>query len=160
MMIFIARPLPIPTSPCAPAVGFNRLACLCALARGLARLRAAKKVCFSSPFRCFTPPGRSSPDGASRQSLYFNVQRRGRTFGSFRLGDFGVALTKSKASSLTEASAFLWATGVEDTFITDPWPQTGRTLDEYELTDHYRRWRSDLDLMASLGVRTARYGIP
>ncbi|HMC27928.1 MAG TPA: family 1 glycosylhydrolase [Verrucomicrobiae bacterium] len=71
-----------------------------------------------------------------------------------------MALTKSQASSLTEATAFLWATGVEDTFITDPWPQTGRTLDEYELTEHYQRWHSDLGLMASLGVRTARYGIP
>ena len=71
-----------------------------------------------------------------------------------------MALTKSKASSLTEATAFLWATGVEDTFITDPWPQTGRTLDEYELTEHYQRWHLDLDLMASLGVRIARYGIP
>src|SRR5205085_4866994 len=57
-------------------------------------------------------------------------------------------------------SPFLWATGIEDTFITAPWPATGRTLDEYELTDHYRRWREDLDLMAELGVRTARYGIP
>jgi beta-glucosidase/6-phospho-beta-glucosidase/beta-galactosidase len=37
---------------------------------------------------------------------------------------------------------------------------TGRTLDEYELTDHYRRWREDLDLMASLGVGAARYGVP
>jgi len=71
-----------------------------------------------------------------------------------------VALTKSQASSLTEGTAFLWATGVEDTFITDPWPQTGRTLDEYELTEHYQRWHSDLDLMASLGVRIVRYGIP
>lgn len=71
-----------------------------------------------------------------------------------------MALTRSHVSSLTEALAFLWATGVEDTFVTDPWPATGRTLDEYELTDHYQRWRSDLDLMASLGVRTARYGIP
>jgi len=71
-----------------------------------------------------------------------------------------VALTKSQVSSLTEPTTFLWATGVEDTFITDPWPLTGRTLDEYELTGHYERWRSDLDLMASLGVRTARYGVP
>jgi beta-glucosidase len=55
---------------------------------------------------------------------------------------------------------FLWATGIEDTFITEMWPQTGRTLDEYALTGHYIHWRRDLDLMASLGVKTARYGIP
>src|SRR4051794_25444533 len=55
---------------------------------------------------------------------------------------------------------FIWATGLEDTFITEPWPGTGRTLDEYELTGHYRRWREDLALMAGLGVRFARYGVP
>jgi hypothetical protein len=55
---------------------------------------------------------------------------------------------------------FYWATGIEDTFITAPWPATGRTLDEYELTGHYDLWREDLDLMASLGVRSARYGVP
>ena len=55
---------------------------------------------------------------------------------------------------------FGWATGIEDTFIADPWPATGRTLDEYALTHHYRRWRADLDLMRELGVGMARYGIP
>ncbi|PPC88800.1 MAG: glycoside hydrolase, partial [Methylocystis sp.] len=49
---------------------------------------------------------------------------------------------------LTAPGAFLWATGVEDTFITDPHPRTGRMLDEYELTDHYRRWKEDIALMA------------
>ena len=37
---------------------------------------------------------------------------------------------------------------------------TGRTLDEYELTDHYGRWREDLALMAELEVPAARYGVP
>ena len=55
---------------------------------------------------------------------------------------------------------FLWATGIEDTFIKDPHPVTGRTLEEYELTQHYERWRQDLALVASLGVPAARYGIP
>lgn len=61
---------------------------------------------------------------------------------------------------LFDPEAFLWCTGIEDTFITAPWPKTGRTLDEYELTGHYARWAEDLDLIASLGVRCARYGIP
>ena len=61
---------------------------------------------------------------------------------------------------LLDSSEFLWATGIEDTFITAPWPATGRTLDEYELTQHYERWEEDLRLMASLGVRIARYGVP
>lgn len=59
-----------------------------------------------------------------------------------------------------EPDTFFWATGIEDTFITAPWPATGRTLDEYELTRHYECWEADFQLMAQLGVRTARYGIP
>ena len=35
-----------------------------------------------------------------------------------------------------------------------------RRLDEYELMDHYRLWRQDIDLAADLGVSTIRYGIP
>ena len=46
--------------------------------------------------------------------------------------------------ALPTAHDFLWATGIEDTFITEPDPGTGRTLDEYELTDHYGRWEEDL----------------
>lgn len=61
---------------------------------------------------------------------------------------------------LTAPGAFLWATGIEDTFITAPHPRTGRTLDEYELTDHYGRWGEDIALMARLGVPCARYGVP
>lgn len=56
--------------------------------------------------------------------------------------------------------AFWWSTGIEDTFITAPHPVTGRTLDEYELTGHYDRWRDDLGLVAELGVPCARYGVP
>lgn len=62
--------------------------------------------------------------------------------------------------ALLTSRDFLWAAGIEDTFITAPWPATGRTLDEYELTGHYDRWESDLELMAQLGVKTARYGVP
>ncbi len=54
---------------------------------------------------------------------------------------------------------FIWCVGVEDTFI----PQTRadlRALDEYELMDHYRQWRSDFDLAASLGVSHIRWGVP
>jgi len=68
--------------------------------------------------------------------------------------------TRSLLQRLTEPDSFWWATGIEDTFITAPHPLTGRALDEYELTDHYCRWREDLALMAELGVPAARYGIP
>ena len=68
--------------------------------------------------------------------------------------------SRSQLARLTAPDAFWWATGIEDTFITARHPVTGRTLDEYELTDHYRRWREDLDLMGELGVTCARYGVP
>jgi len=55
---------------------------------------------------------------------------------------------------------FLWATGIEDTYIVEPHGPERRILDEYELTDHYRRYREDISLLASLGVAYARYGIP
>ena len=63
-------------------------------------------------------------------------------------------------AALLRSSEFLWATGIEDTFITAPWPPNGRTLDEYELTGHYRHWEADLALTAQLGVRATRYGVP
>lgn len=58
------------------------------------------------------------------------------------------------------AENFSWAVGIEDTFIPQAARTTGRVLDEYELTQHYRFWREDLALAASLGVRCMRYGIP
>ena len=69
-------------------------------------------------------------------------------------------LRQSHLHRLTGPDTFVWATGIEDTFITAPWPKTGRTLDEYELTGHYDRWHSDLGLMREIGVTAARYGIP
>ena len=54
---------------------------------------------------------------------------------------------------------FLWATGIEDTFI--PHTQPGlRALDEYELTQHYKLWKQDFDLVAETGVKYLRWGIP
>ena len=67
---------------------------------------------------------------------------------------------RSQLGRLRDPDAFWWATGIEDTFITEPWHLTGRTLDEYELTGHYDRWAEDLGLVAELGVSAARYGVP
>lgn len=56
-------------------------------------------------------------------------------------------------------SHFVWATGIEDTFI----PQTRpghRPLDEYELIGHYDHWREDLALARELGVHAIRWGVP
>jgi beta-glucosidase len=54
---------------------------------------------------------------------------------------------------------FTWATGIEDTFIPQARPGL-RALDEYELTQHYRQWKRDLDLAAETGVQVVRWGIP
>src|SRR5690348_17218942 len=78
-----------------------------------------------------------------------------------RVGAVGKApLTCSTLDELVKSDSFLWATGIEDTFVCDRHPSTGRILDEYELTEHYQRWRDDLDLVAELGVPYVRYGIP
>lgn len=69
-------------------------------------------------------------------------------------------LKRTELSRLTAPDAFRWATGIEDTFIVDPWPKSGRTLDEYALTDHYGRWRQDVDRVAELGVDCVRWGVP
>ena len=69
-------------------------------------------------------------------------------------------ITQTSLAALRDPAAFMWAAGIEDTFITAPWPKTGRTLDEYELTQHYEQWRTDLELFREIGVRTVRYGIP
>ena len=57
------------------------------------------------------------------------------------------------------AGPFVWATGIEDTFIAETAPGR-RRLDEYELQQHYELWRKDLDLAADVGFDMIRYGIP
>ncbi|MGN6204938.1 family 1 glycosylhydrolase [Humibacter sp.] len=49
--------------------------------------------------------------------------------------------------------------GIEDTFV----PQSGpgeRAIDEYELTEHYERWREDIGLARSVGAEFLRWGVP
>jgi beta-glucosidase len=71
-----------------------------------------------------------------------------------------VHIQRSTLDRLVAPSSFQWLLGIEDTFITAASPKTGRTLDEYELTQHYERWREDLALFAQAGVSCVRYGIP
>lgn len=56
-------------------------------------------------------------------------------------------------------SGFLWAVGIEDTFIPQVRPGL-RRLEEYELTQHDRFWKEDLDRVAASGARGLRWGIP
>lgn len=61
---------------------------------------------------------------------------------------------------MQETSPFIWAGGIEDTFIIDPHGTTGKRLEEYELIGHYQRWREDARRAASLGISALRWGIP
>jgi beta-glucosidase/6-phospho-beta-glucosidase/beta-galactosidase len=67
---------------------------------------------------------------------------------------------RSRLAELVQPDAFCFATGIEDTFIAEPWPGTGRTLDEYELTGHYARLAEDLARIPEVGAGAARYGLP
>lgn len=53
----------------------------------------------------------------------------------------------------------LFGVGFEDTFVVES-RAGARALDEYRLTDHYRRWEEDLDDLASTGADQARWGVP
>ena len=62
-------------------------------------------------------------------------------------------------ASRRRAEDFIWATGIEDTFV----PQTRpghRALDEYQLMGHYEHWREDLTLGRELDVSAIRWGVP
>ncbi|MEA2519508.1 MAG: beta-glucosidase [Chloroflexota bacterium] len=69
-------------------------------------------------------------------------------------------MTTDRRPSILDATEPVWALGIEDTFIPQIALRTGRILDEYVLTGHDRLWRTDLRLIADLGVRWLRYGIP
>ncbi|MDM5338519.1 family 1 glycosylhydrolase [Fictibacillus enclensis] len=54
---------------------------------------------------------------------------------------------------------FAFAVGIEDTFVIQT-ERGERPLDEYALTQHYEKWREDLDLARNSGSSMIRYGIP
>jgi beta-glucosidase len=68
--------------------------------------------------------------------------------------------SRSGVPDFAKSNGFIWATGIEDTFLPEPHPKTGRILDEYSLSEHYSRWKEDLGLMPELQVSAARYGLP
>lgn len=57
------------------------------------------------------------------------------------------------------AEDFLWAGGIENTFVPQVRPGH-RALDEYELMGHYEHWREDLNLAKELGLKALRWGVP
>jgi beta-glucosidase/6-phospho-beta-glucosidase/beta-galactosidase len=54
---------------------------------------------------------------------------------------------------------FFWAVGIEDSFIPQEKPGL-RSMDEFELTQHYLHWREDLERAAALGIDMIRWGVP
>jgi beta-glucosidase len=67
--------------------------------------------------------------------------------------------SSSPVLSALRPEDFLWASGIEDTFV----PQTRpghRALDEYQLMGHYEHWREDLALVGDLGLQAVRWGEP
>jgi beta-glucosidase/6-phospho-beta-glucosidase/beta-galactosidase len=63
------------------------------------------------------------------------------------------------APALLQRNTFLWASGIEDTFVPQVRPGD-RALDEYELMGHYQHWRQDLALARELGLDALRWGVP
>jgi beta-glucosidase/6-phospho-beta-glucosidase/beta-galactosidase len=55
---------------------------------------------------------------------------------------------------------FMWIAGIEDTFVTKTDRTSSRSMDEYELTQHYSNWEKDLEIIANTGFKYVRYGIP
>lgn len=68
-------------------------------------------------------------------------------------------MTASALHLSHEPAAFIWATGIEDTFVPQARPGL-RPLDEYELMGHYDHWREDLAAARDLGARAIRWGVP
>lgn len=58
------------------------------------------------------------------------------------------------------AEDFYWLTAFEDAFVPQTRHINERPLDEYELTQHYRFWREDIEKAKNLGIQMLRYGIP
>jgi beta-glucosidase/6-phospho-beta-glucosidase/beta-galactosidase len=72
----------------------------------------------------------------------------------------GFLKARAELERIVEPESFVWATGIEDTFVCESHNRTGRALDEYELVEHYERLAEDIALIGRLGVRAARYGLP
>lgn len=65
----------------------------------------------------------------------------------------------NQATRWFEDGEIHFALGIENTFI--PQARLGeRSLDEYELTQHYHHWYDDLGLVAESGATMLRWGIP
>jgi beta-glucosidase/6-phospho-beta-glucosidase/beta-galactosidase len=83
------------------------------------------------------------------------------------LKDTGASEYTSAADHLTSAPgphdatmppAFLFATGIENSY---PTINEGKTrIDEMEICGHYKKWKTDFDLVEEIGISFLRYGPP
>lgn len=56
---------------------------------------------------------------------------------------------------------FLFATGIENSYPTILLPNgKEKRIDSMEKTCHYQNWKTDFDLVKSLGIEFLRYGVP
>lgn len=55
---------------------------------------------------------------------------------------------------------FIFAGGIENTFINAKHPETQKRLEEYELIGHYENTFKDLKTVSEIGIDTLRWGIP
>lgn len=89
----------------------------------------------------------------------------------FMQGALGTALLSSGADSLAvqpESNSlprpkFYWGVGIENTWMAQADPQKDgkrRVLDAYLLTQHYEKWKEDLDRAADVGANAIRYSVP
>ena len=69
-------------------------------------------------------------------------------------------MASSKSLFDLSPEGFVWAVGMENTFIGQTERIGERVLDEFALTHHYQYYREDLDRCAGLGVQAMRYGMP
>ncbi len=70
-----------------------------------------------------------------------------------------VPTTKRDTMHWSDDGRLHFALGIEDTFVPQARPGE-RAIDEYELTDHYRRYASDLGLAVDVGAELLRWGVP
>src|SRR5205823_916609 len=65
---------------------------------------------------------------------------------------------RSSCNILFMASAFMFATGIENSA---PTIENGRVrVDEMESCGHYQHWKTDFDAVQDLGLCFLRYGVP
>ena len=80
------------------------------------------------------------------------------TIESSNSNDLAEATTRKELFG-TSPEEFVWASGIEDTFVVQS-RKGHRSLDEYELVGHYDHWREDLRLAKEIGFRALRWGVP